>query len=54
MTAPVMWLFSLVGLIPAVVWFDNQTMLIVSVFIFMFIYTVIYRYIASDRIKFNR
>jgi len=54
MTSPIIWLFSLVGLIPAVVWFDNQTMLIVSSFIFMFIYTFIYRYIASDRIKFNR
>jgi len=54
MTSPIIWLFSLVGLIPAVVWFDNQTMLIVSSFIFMFIYTFIYRYIASVRIKFNR
>jgi len=54
MTSPIIWLFSLVGLIPAVVWFDNQTMLIVSSFLFMFIYTVIYRYIASDRIKFDR
>ena len=52
-TAPIIWLLSLVGLIPAVVWFDNQTMLIVSSFLFMFIYTVIYRYIASDRIKFD-
>ena len=54
MTSPIIWLFSFVGLIPAAVWFDNQTMLIVSSFLFMFIYTVTYRYIASDRIKFNR
>jgi UDP-GlcNAc:undecaprenyl-phosphate/decaprenyl-phosphate GlcNAc-1-phosphate transferase len=51
MTSPVMWLLSLVGIVPAVVWYDNQTMLIISAFVFMFIYTVIYKYIASD--KFN-
>ena len=54
MVSPVMWLLSLIGIVPAIIWFDNQTMLIISVFLFMFIYTVIYRYIASDRIKFNR
>jgi UDP-N-acetylmuramyl pentapeptide phosphotransferase/UDP-N-acetylglucosamine-1-phosphate transferase len=53
MVAPVMWLFSLVGIIPAVVWFDNQTMLIGASFLFMFIYTIMYRYIASDKFKFN-
>jgi UDP-N-acetylmuramyl pentapeptide phosphotransferase/UDP-N-acetylglucosamine-1-phosphate transferase len=53
MTSPIIWLFSLVGLIPAVVWFDNQTMLIVSSFVFMFIYTIIYKYISSDKSKFN-
>ena len=53
MTAPIMWLVSLVGIIPAIIWFDNQTMLIISVFMFMFIYTVIYKYISSDRVNFN-
>lgn len=53
MTAPVMWLLSLIGIVPAIIWFDNQTMLIASTFVFMFIYTVIYKYISSDRFKFN-
>jgi len=53
MTSPIIWLFSLVGLIPAIIWLDNQTMLIISAFVFMFIYTIIYKYISSDRFKFN-
>jgi hypothetical protein len=53
MVSPFMWLLSLVGIIPAVVWFDNQTMLIIWAFVFMFIYTIIYKYISSDRFKFN-
>ena len=53
MVSPFMWLLSLVGIIPAVIWFDNQTMLIISAFMFMFIYTIIYKYISSDRFKFN-
>jgi UDP-N-acetylmuramyl pentapeptide phosphotransferase/UDP-N-acetylglucosamine-1-phosphate transferase len=53
MTAPVMWLLSLVGIVPAIIWFDNQTMLIISAFVFMFIYTIIYKYISSDKFKFN-
>jgi len=53
MTAPVMWLLSLIGIVPAIIWFDNQTMLIVSTFVFMFIYTVIYKYISSDQFPFN-
>jgi UDP-GlcNAc:undecaprenyl-phosphate/decaprenyl-phosphate GlcNAc-1-phosphate transferase len=53
MVSPFMWLLSLVGIIPAVIWFDNQTMLIISAFLFMFIYTIIYKYISSDRFKFN-
>ena len=52
-TAPVMWLLSLIGIVPAVIWFDNQTMLIISAFVFMFIYTIIYKYISSDKFKFN-
>lgn len=51
MTAPVMWLLSLLGIIPAVIWFDNQTVLIVWVFVFMLVYTILYKYIAFD--KFN-
>jgi UDP-GlcNAc:undecaprenyl-phosphate/decaprenyl-phosphate GlcNAc-1-phosphate transferase len=53
MTSPVMWLLSLFGIVPAIIWFDNQTILIISAFVFMFIYTVIYKYISSDRFKFN-
>ena len=53
MTAPVMWLLSLIGIVPAIIWFDNQTMLIISAFVFMFIYTIIYKYISSDKFKFN-
>ena len=53
MVSPFMWLLSLVGIIPAVIWFDNQTMLIISAFMFMFIYTIIYKYISFDRFKFN-
>jgi UDP-GlcNAc:undecaprenyl-phosphate/decaprenyl-phosphate GlcNAc-1-phosphate transferase len=53
MTSPVMWLLSLLGIVPAIIWFNNQTMLIVSAFIFMAIYTIIYKYISSDRFKFN-
>ena len=41
MVSPFMWLLSLVGIVPAVIWFDNQTMLIIWVFVFMFIYTII-------------
>jgi len=36
-----------------VIWFDNQTVLIVWAFVFMLVYTVIYKYIASDKLKFN-
>jgi UDP-N-acetylmuramyl pentapeptide phosphotransferase/UDP-N-acetylglucosamine-1-phosphate transferase len=53
MTSPFLWLLSLVGIVPAVIWYDNQTVLIISAFVFMFIYTIIYKYIASDRFKFN-
>jgi len=53
MTAPVMWLLSLIGIVPAIIWFDNQAALIIAVFTFMLIYTIMYRYISSDKIKFN-
>jgi len=54
MTSPFLWLLSLVGIIPAIIWHDNQTMLIISAFVFMFIYTAIYKYISSNRFKFNK
>ena len=53
MTAPVMWLLSLVGIAPAIIWFDNQTALIIWDFVFMLVYTIIYKYISSERFKFN-
>ena len=53
MTAPVMWLLSLIGIVPAIIWFDNQAALIIAVFTFMLIYTIMYRYISSDKFKFN-
>ena len=53
MTAPIMWLMSLIGIAPAAIWFDNQKMLIFALFMFMLIYTVFYRYISSDRVKFS-
>ena len=53
MTAPVMWLLSLVGIAPAIIWFDNQTALIIWAFVFMLVYTIVYKYISSKRFKFN-
>jgi UDP-GlcNAc:undecaprenyl-phosphate/decaprenyl-phosphate GlcNAc-1-phosphate transferase len=53
MVSPLMWLLSLTGIIPAVIWFDNQMALIIWAFIFMVIYTIIYKYISSERFKFN-
>lgn len=53
MTSPVLWLLSLFGIVPAIIWFDNQTALISSAFVFILIYTVIYKYISSDKFKFN-
>jgi len=51
MTSPAIWLLSLVGIVPSVIWFDNQTILIACAFVFMVIYTTIYKYISSN--KFN-
>ena len=53
-TSPFLWLLSLVGIIPAIIWYDNQAMMIISAFVFMFVYTIIYIYISSDRFKFNK
>ena len=51
MTAPFLWALSLVGIIPAVIWYNNQTMLIIWAFIFMIIYTIIYRRIVHFKFK---
>jgi UDP-N-acetylmuramyl pentapeptide phosphotransferase/UDP-N-acetylglucosamine-1-phosphate transferase len=54
MVSPFLWLLSLISIIPAVIWYDNQTMLIVWAFIFMLIYTIIYRRIVHFKFKFKR
>lgn len=54
MVSPFMWVLSLIGIVPAIIWFDSQVILIMSAFIFMFIYIVIYKFISSNRFKFNR
>jgi len=46
--------YSLVGIIPAVIWYDDQTMLIIWAFVFMAIYTIIYRRIVHFRFKFKK
>ena len=51
MTSPFLWVLSLLGIIPAVIWFDNQTMLIIWAFVFMVIYTIIYRRIVHFKFK---
>jgi len=53
-TSPLLWLLSLTGIIPAIIWYDNQGALIISAFAFMFIYTAIYKYISSYEFKFNK
>ena len=54
MTSPFLWALSLVGIIPAVVWYNNQTILIIWAFIFMIIYTIIYRRIVHFKFKFKK
>ena len=51
MTSPFLWVLSLLGIIPAVIWFDNQTILIIWAFVFMVIYTIIYRRIVHFKFK---
>ena len=51
MTSPFLWALSLVSIIPAVIWYNNQTMLIIWAFIFMIIYTIIYRRIVHFKFK---
>lgn len=53
-TSPFMWLLSLVGITPAVVWYDEQAMLIIWAFIFMAIYTIVYRRIVHFKFKFKK
>jgi UDP-GlcNAc:undecaprenyl-phosphate/decaprenyl-phosphate GlcNAc-1-phosphate transferase len=53
-TAPFLWVLSLVGIIPAVIWYDNQTVLIIWAFVFMAIYTIIYRRIVHFKFKFKK
>ncbi len=48
MSSTFLWLLSLIGIVPAVIWHDNQTILIIWVFVFMVIYTLIYKYINRD------
>jgi UDP-GlcNAc:undecaprenyl-phosphate/decaprenyl-phosphate GlcNAc-1-phosphate transferase len=54
MTSPFLWVLSLAGIIPAVIWYDNQTVLIIWAFVFMAIYTIIYRRIVHFKFKFKR
>ena len=54
MTSPFLWALSLVGIIPAVVWYNDQTMLIILAFIFMATYTIIYRRIVHFKFKFRK
>jgi UDP-GlcNAc:undecaprenyl-phosphate/decaprenyl-phosphate GlcNAc-1-phosphate transferase len=54
MTSPFLWALSLVGIIPAVIWYDSQTMLIIWAFIFIIIYTIIYRRIVHFKFKFKK
>ena len=50
-TSPFLWVLSLFSIIPAVIWFNNQTMLIVWAFVFMLVYTIIYRRIVHFKFK---
>ncbi len=54
MTSPFLWALSLVGIVPAVIWYDNQIALILWAFVFMIIYTIIYRRIVHFKFKFRR
>ena len=51
LTSPFLWVLSLFSIIPAVIWFNNQTMLIVWAFVFMLVYTIIYRRIVHFKFK---
>ena len=51
LTSPFLWVLSLFSIIPAVIWFNNQTMLIVWAFVFMLVYTIIYHRIVHFKFK---
>ena len=50
MTSPFLWLLSLVSILPAIIWFNNQYILIAISCVFMVIYSMIYRWIANKKI----
>jgi UDP-N-acetylmuramyl pentapeptide phosphotransferase/UDP-N-acetylglucosamine-1-phosphate transferase len=54
MTSPFLWALSLVGIIPAIIWYNNQAMLIIWAFVFMAIYTILYRRIVHFKFKFKK
>jgi len=54
MTSPFLWVLSLVGIIPATIWYDDQIMLILWAFVFMAIYTITYRRIVHFKFKFRK
>lgn len=50
-TSPLLWLLSLFGIIPAVVWYNEPYILIIFSVLFMLLYGVIYRRIVLFRFK---
>jgi len=54
MTSPFLWVLSLIGIAPAVIWYDDQTMLIFLAFLFMAIYTIIYRRLVHLNVNANK
>lgn len=53
LTSPFLWLLSLIGIIPAILWFDNQTILIAFAIFFMAVYCIIYLIISKYNYKLN-
>lgn len=49
-TSPFLWIFSLVGIVPAIIWHNNQFVLIVWAFVFMALYTLIYGHLAHFKL----
>jgi UDP-GlcNAc:undecaprenyl-phosphate/decaprenyl-phosphate GlcNAc-1-phosphate transferase len=50
LTSPFLWLLALIGILPALIWYDNKNILIITAVIFMMFYSLLYKYIA----KINR
>ena len=50
MTSPFLWVLSLVGITPAIIWHENQVILIICALAFMALYTAIY-YILRGRVS---